>query len=199
MRLARTLTAVTDALRNGRLRDYLGILVVGSGARMFGLASQFVVLLMLSRFLPKDSFGHLMVALGFYRLIGIALGVGGSLVLLFHVSRHPDDRHAEIKLQRFSALMTRAARRGDRGCGIFAAGPVTQRARQALARSLAAGDGAVSGFHDFAHRRDRSLGGPLARRRIDLLGRGRAQRGAARVAAAGSGLESAATPMWPMS
>jgi O-antigen/teichoic acid export membrane protein len=125
MRLARTLTAMSDALRNGRLRDYLGILVVGSGARMFGLVSQFVVLLMLSRFLPKDSFGHLMVALGFYRLIGIALGVGGSLVLLFHVSRHPDDRHAEIKLQRFSALMTAIPAAAIALAAIFAAGPVT--------------------------------------------------------------------------
>lgn len=125
MRLARTLTAMSDALRNGRLRDYLGILVVGSGARMFGLVSQFVVLLMLSRFLPKDSFGHLMVALGFYRLIGIALGVGGSLVLLFHVSRHPDDRDAEIRLQRFSALMTALPAIAIAAAAIFAAGPVT--------------------------------------------------------------------------
>jgi O-antigen/teichoic acid export membrane protein len=106
MRLARTFAALSDALRTGRLRDYLGILVVGSGARVFGLASQFVVLLMLSRFLPKESFGNLMVALGFYRLAGVALGVGGSLVLLFHVSRRADDHGAEIRLQRFSAVVT---------------------------------------------------------------------------------------------
>jgi O-antigen/teichoic acid export membrane protein len=125
MGLARTLTAVNDALRNGRLRDYLGILVVGSGARMFGLVSQFVVLLMLSRFLPKDGFGYLMVALGFYRLVGIALGVGGSLVLLFHVSRRPDDRDAEIRLQRFSALMTALPAMAIAVVAIFAAGPFT--------------------------------------------------------------------------
>jgi len=89
----------------GRLRPYLDILVVGSGARIFGLASQFVVLIMLSRFLPKDSFGDLMTAFGFYRLAGVALGVGGSLVLLFHVSRRFDDYQTEIRLQRFSALM----------------------------------------------------------------------------------------------
>jgi len=86
------------------LRAYLDILVVGSGARMFGLASNFVVLLMLSRFLPKDNFGDLMTAFGFYRLAGIALGVGGSLVLLFHVSRRVDDHAHEVRLQRFSAL-----------------------------------------------------------------------------------------------
>jgi len=73
---------------------------------MFGLASQFVVLIMLSRFLPKESFGNLMTAFGFYRVAGVALGVGGSLVLLFHVSRAVDDHRAEIRLHRFSALAT---------------------------------------------------------------------------------------------
>ena len=95
----------SDVLLKGRLRPYLDILVIGSGARIFGLASQFIVLIMLSRFLPKGGFGDLMTAFGFYRLAGVALGVGGSLVLLFHVSRRLDDRQAEIRLQRFSALM----------------------------------------------------------------------------------------------
>lgn len=90
---------------NGRLRPYLAILVVGSGARIFGLASQFVVLIMLSRMLSKQSFGDLMTAFGFYRLAAVALGVGGSLVLLFHVARNRDDHRAEIRLQRFSAFI----------------------------------------------------------------------------------------------
>ncbi len=105
MRVARSLTYTMDVFLSGRLRAYLDILVVGSGARMFGLASQFIVLIMLSRFLSKESFGDLMTAFGFYRLAGLALGVGGSLVLLFHVSRHVDDHTAEIRLQRFSALV----------------------------------------------------------------------------------------------
>lgn len=94
-----------DLLFKGRLRFYIDILLVGSGARVFGLASQFVVLVMLSRFLSKGGFGDLMAAFSFYRLTGLALGAGGSLVLLFHVSRHPEDRQAEIKLQRFSTLV----------------------------------------------------------------------------------------------
>jgi len=91
--------------QSGRFGAYLAILVVGSGARMFGLASQFVVLLILSRILPKDGFGDLMTAFGFYRLAAAALGVSGSLVLLYHVSRRPADRNAEIKLHRSSALL----------------------------------------------------------------------------------------------
>ena len=69
MRLAHTVTnGISGILLNGRLRAYLDILVVGSGARVFGLASQFVVLIILSRILSKDSFGDLMTAFGFYRL-----------------------------------------------------------------------------------------------------------------------------------
>jgi O-antigen/teichoic acid export membrane protein len=117
MSLARAVCNLSAFLRNGGLfrngaffrnapwRAYLDILVVGSGARVFGLASQFVVLVMLSRMLPKQSFGDLMTAFGFYRLGGAALGIGGSLVLLFHVSRQRADRTAEIRLQRFSALV----------------------------------------------------------------------------------------------
>src|SRR5580700_5446718 len=92
---------VRAAAPRGRLGAYLTVLAVGSGARVFGLASQFVVLIILSRILSKDSFGDLMTAFGFYRLTATALGVGGSLVLLFHVSRRPDDRNAEIRLHRY--------------------------------------------------------------------------------------------------
>ena len=91
--------------RSGRFRAYLTILAVGSGARVFGLASQFVVLVILSRILSKENFGDLMTAFGFYRLTATALGVGGSLVLLFHVARRPDDKAAEIKLHRYSAML----------------------------------------------------------------------------------------------
>jgi O-antigen/teichoic acid export membrane protein len=125
MRLARSLTnSLPDVLANGRLRAYLDILAVGSGARVFGLVSQFVVLLMLSRFLPKHSFGDLMAAFGFYRLAGVAVGVGGSLVLLFHVSRHVDDRAAEIRLQRFSAFATAVPSAVIAVVAMLAAGPV---------------------------------------------------------------------------
>jgi O-antigen/teichoic acid export membrane protein len=125
MRIGQSLSAyLSGVLLNGRLRAYLDILVVGSGARIFGLASQFVVLIMLSRLLSKESFGDLMTAFGFYRLAGVALGVGGSLVLLFHVSRHRDDDRAEIRLQRFSALVGAIPSGAIALATVFAAGPV---------------------------------------------------------------------------
>jgi O-antigen/teichoic acid export membrane protein len=101
-------SAVATAGRGGRLGSYLMVLAVGSGARMFGLASQFVVLIILSRMLSKDGFGDLMTAFGFYRLAAAALGVGASLVLLYHVSRRPDDRAAEVRLHRYSAVLSGA-------------------------------------------------------------------------------------------
>ncbi len=125
MRLSRSLTSyLSGILLNGRLRAYLDILVVGSGARIFGLASQFVVLIMLSRFISKASFGDLMTAFGFYRLAGLALGVGGSLVLLYHVSRRRDDHRAEIRLQRFSALVGAIPSGAIALAAVFAAGPI---------------------------------------------------------------------------
>lgn len=88
--------------------SYLGILLVGSSARIFGLASQLVVLVILGRMLGKAEFGDLMAAFGFYRLVAVAIGTGASLVVLFHVSRRPRDKELEVRLHRFSALLTAA-------------------------------------------------------------------------------------------
>jgi O-antigen/teichoic acid export membrane protein len=108
----------------GRFRAYLTILAVGSGVRVFGLVSQFVVLIILSRILSKENFGDLMTAFGFYRLTATALGVGGSLVVLFHVSRRPDDRNAEIKLHRYSAMLGAALSTMVALAGFFCAGSI---------------------------------------------------------------------------
>jgi O-antigen/teichoic acid export membrane protein len=111
-------------LQSGRFRAYLEILAVGSGARVFGLASQFVVLIILGRVLSKESFGDLMTAFGFYRLLAMALGVGGSLVLLFHVSRRPHDIDFEIKLHRYSAALGALVSAAVALCGVLAAEPL---------------------------------------------------------------------------
>ena len=121
MRLA---TAIAGALSGPRTRGYLQILAVVSGARVFGLASQFVVLVVLSRILPKDSFGDLMTAFGFYRLAGIALGVGPSLLLLFHISRRPHDQEAEVKLHRYAAILGAVVSAFVAVAGHLAAGPI---------------------------------------------------------------------------
>src|SRR5437763_4913542 len=118
-------STLSSALRGGRLGAYIGILIVGSGARVFGLASQFVVLLILSRTMSKGSFGDLMTAFGFYRLAAMALGISGSLVLLYHVSRRPDDKDAEIRLHRTSALLGAAISTAVALAGFLAAEPIS--------------------------------------------------------------------------
>lgn len=97
-------TRISAWLR-AQYQGYLGILLVGSGARVFGLASQFVVLVILGRMLGKAEFGDLMAAFGFYRLAAVAIGTGASLVVLFHVSRRSRDKNFEVRLHRFSALL----------------------------------------------------------------------------------------------
>src|SRR4051812_7190295 len=92
-----------SAWLRAQYQGYLGILLIGSSARMFGLASQFVVLIILGRMLGKAEFGDLMAVFGFYRLVAIAIGTGASLVVLFHVSRRPRDKDFEVRLHRFSA------------------------------------------------------------------------------------------------
>jgi O-antigen/teichoic acid export membrane protein len=125
MQFARSFAgSFSSMLQSGRFRAYLEILAVGSGARMFGLASQFVVLIILGRVLSKESFGDLMTAFGFYRLVAMALGVGGSLVLLFHISRRPHDSDFEIKLHRYSAVLGALVSATVALCGILAAEPI---------------------------------------------------------------------------
>src|SRR6202048_5339981 len=97
-------SALGAAGRGGRLGAYLTVLAVGSGARVFGLASQFVVLIILSRMLSKDGFGDLMTAFGFYRVGAAALRIGSSPGLLYHVSRRPRGRAAGGGLHPSSAV-----------------------------------------------------------------------------------------------
>lgn len=115
---------VHAASRGSRLGTYLAVLAAGSGARLFGLASQFIVLIILSRVLSKDSFGDMMIAFGFYRLTAMAIGIGASLVLIYHVSRHPNDRTAEIRLHRYSATLSAAAAALVALAGFVFAGPI---------------------------------------------------------------------------
>src|SRR6476659_7014289 len=120
-----SLPSLDRGSRSGsRFASYLAILAMGSGARIFGLASQFVVLIILSFVLSKESFGDFMTAFGFYRLIAMALGIGGSLVLLFHVSRRPEDKSAEIKLHRCTAILGAVAAAVVALVGFFLAEPI---------------------------------------------------------------------------
>lgn len=115
---------VRAAFRGGWRGTYLAVLAAGSGVRLFGLASQLIVLIILNRMLSKDSFGDMMIAFGFYRLMAMAFGIGTSLVMIYHVSRHPNDRTAEIRLHRYSATLCVVAGALVALAGIVLAGPI---------------------------------------------------------------------------
>jgi O-antigen/teichoic acid export membrane protein len=115
---------VRAAFGGSRRGTYLAVLAAGSGVRLFGLASQFIVLIILNLMLSKDSFGDLVIAFGFYRLMAMAFGIGTSLVLIYHVSRHPNDRTAEIRLHRYSAVLSAAAGGLVALAGFVLAGPI---------------------------------------------------------------------------
>ena len=89
-----------------------------------------------------------MTAFGFYRLAGLALGVGGSLVLLFHVSRHRrrslgGDQAAAL----FGAWWAPFRRARSRWRRSFAAGPIAAALGKPSLGGLAATARAVFGVH----------------------------------------------------
>ncbi|WP_186424459.1 lipopolysaccharide biosynthesis protein [Pannonibacter sp. I15F10I1] len=79
-------------------------LVFGSGARIFALGSQFVVLLILSRIMSKENFGDLMVVFAVYRLGSMALGTGLGNLVLYHVGRSGGDVGLDRRIHRSATL-----------------------------------------------------------------------------------------------
>ena len=85
-------------------QGYVGLLILGTGTRLFALGSQFIVLIVMTQILDKSSFGDAMSAFAFYRIASIGLGTGLGNVLLYHISRNPTDLDAEIRRHRTVAL-----------------------------------------------------------------------------------------------
>jgi O-antigen/teichoic acid export membrane protein len=74
---------------------------VGFGAfsRLFALGSQFAVLILLSRLLPKADFGDFMIVFALTRVLSQGMGTGFSTLLVYHISRNASDI-AELRLHR---------------------------------------------------------------------------------------------------
>lgn len=77
---------------------------LGSGARIFALGSQFVVLILMSRILAKDVFGEMMIVFALYRLISLGLGTGFGNMILYHIGRSGGDEALDIRLHRTVTL-----------------------------------------------------------------------------------------------
>jgi O-antigen/teichoic acid export membrane protein len=78
----------------------------GSASRVFALGSQFVVVLVLARLLPKSAFGDFMISFAAYRLLATGIGTGLASVLLYHLSRSTEDTGVlELRLHRSTLLV----------------------------------------------------------------------------------------------
>lgn len=65
----------------------LGNLGFGAFSRLFSLASQFAVLFLLAKVLPKSAFGDFMTAFALMRVLAAGLGTGLATLLVYHISR----------------------------------------------------------------------------------------------------------------
>lgn len=63
-----------------------------------------MVLFVLARILEKSAFGDAMTVFAFYRIGSMGLGSGIAAILLYHISRNPDDKMVELRLHRTMAL-----------------------------------------------------------------------------------------------
>lgn len=86
----------------------LKVVAFGSAARVFGLASQFVVLLVLNWIMDKATFGNMMIVFALYRMIALALGTGFGNMILFHVGRNSGDSALDTRLHRSVSLLALA-------------------------------------------------------------------------------------------
>lgn len=72
---------------------------VGAFSRIFALGSQFVVLVLLGRLLPKVDFGNFMIGFALTRLLSQGMGTGLSTLLVYHISRNASET-VELRLHR---------------------------------------------------------------------------------------------------
>lgn len=81
-----------------------GTVGFGAFSRVFALGSQFVVLLLLGRLLPKTDFGDFMVAFALSRVLSQGIGTGLATLLVYHVSRNAGAERTHA-LHRSTALL----------------------------------------------------------------------------------------------
>ena len=80
----------------------------GSGARVFALGSQFVVLVILSRIVDQGTFGDLMIVFALYRIVSLGLGMGLGSTILYHIGRSGGDHAMNIRLHRSVTVLALA-------------------------------------------------------------------------------------------
>lgn len=76
----------------------------GAASRIFALGSQFVVLILLGKLLPKSDFGDFMIVFALTRVLSTGLGTGLATLLVFHISRNATEA-VEHRLHRSVAVV----------------------------------------------------------------------------------------------
>lgn len=69
----------------------LGNLGFGAFSRIFALGSQFVVLVLLGKLMPKADFGDFMIVYALTRVVSTGLGTGLATLLVYHISRNASE------------------------------------------------------------------------------------------------------------
>ncbi len=82
----------------------LGNLGFGAFSRMFALGSQFVVLVLLGKLMPKSDFGDFMIVYALTRVTATGLGTGLATLLVYHISRNASEA-TEYSLHRSVAAL----------------------------------------------------------------------------------------------
>lgn len=79
--------------------------VFSSAARMLALLAQFVVLIVMSRILPKDDFGLAMIAFSLFRVASYSLGTGIGNIVLYYVGRSGGDPIVNLRVHRSATII----------------------------------------------------------------------------------------------
>lgn len=93
-----------NALWQGGVGKF-GSVGFGAFSRAFALGSQFVVLILLGKILPKADFGDFMIVFALTRLLSQGMGTGLATLLVYHLSRD-GSRSLECSLHRAVIRLT---------------------------------------------------------------------------------------------
>jgi O-antigen/teichoic acid export membrane protein len=96
---------VLESLKRIFSSGMLKTVVFGSGARAFGIASQFAVLAISTRVLTKVQFGEMMLAFATYRTMSVAFGQGLGNLVLYYTGRAGGDPEVNVRVHRTAALI----------------------------------------------------------------------------------------------
>jgi len=80
--------------------------LINASIKALSIGSQFLLLILMAREIPKEEFGNAMLAFTIFRLMSLAIGSGMGSIVLYHVSKRIHDLTLDIRLTRSVTLFT---------------------------------------------------------------------------------------------